>query len=268
MLYIFGDLHGIDNINYRFSKMNFKEGPSLTKNDYVIILGDFGIPWFFEEHPNYIKELRSIAELSKRKWTTLFIDGNHENFINLKKLPTETRFGSEVGVLADDIYHLKRGKIYNIDGRNIFTFGGAHSIDKHDRIEGVSWWKEEETNYKETEEALQNLSVVSNNVDLVLTHTISRREASNLLGIPKYMLEKCSVSKFFDLLEKEISYKAWFYGHFHREHFNNRLNQFCLYETYCKVDLETMTYELKLPYGEFTKTQNEEFIEFERKVLY
>lgn len=41
------------------------------------------------------------------------------------------------------IYHLMRGQVYNICNKSIFTFGGASSIDRNLRVDGVSWWKEE-----------------------------------------------------------------------------------------------------------------------------
>ena len=38
---------------------------------------------------------------------------------------------------------LKRGECYTIEGKTFFTFGGAYSIDRLLRKEGVSWWWQE-----------------------------------------------------------------------------------------------------------------------------
>ena len=43
MIYITGDTHGT--FNYRFSKKSFPEQEQMTKDDYLIILGDFGGIW-------------------------------------------------------------------------------------------------------------------------------------------------------------------------------------------------------------------------------
>lgn len=42
-----------------------------------------------------------------------------------------------------------RGQVYSLSGKTIFTFGGANSTDKEQRIEHISWWKEEYPNYQE-----------------------------------------------------------------------------------------------------------------------
>jgi hypothetical protein len=76
--------------------------------------------------------------LNERPWTTLVVDGNHDNHDRLNQLPVEEKFGGKVGVIADSIYHLKRGEIYQIQDKKILSFGGAESIDKLSRIEGIT----------------------------------------------------------------------------------------------------------------------------------
>ena len=44
---------------------------------------------------------------------------------------------------APNVIHLMCGEIYNIEGKKFFTFGGAVSYDKEQRIPNVSWWKQE-----------------------------------------------------------------------------------------------------------------------------
>ena len=43
MIYITGDTHG--EFKYRFNTENFPEQREMTKDDYVIICGDFGGVW-------------------------------------------------------------------------------------------------------------------------------------------------------------------------------------------------------------------------------
>ena len=44
MIYVTGDIHGGLDIN---SITEWEEGKTLNHNDYLIIAGDFGIPWNF-----------------------------------------------------------------------------------------------------------------------------------------------------------------------------------------------------------------------------
>ena len=74
MIFITGDIHGNIDINKLNSK-KFAEQKNLTKSDFVIIAGDFGLVWDESKECQYW-----IKWLSEKNFTTLFIDGNHENF--------------------------------------------------------------------------------------------------------------------------------------------------------------------------------------------
>jgi len=78
-IYITGDIHGEMQID-RLSSKNWSEGKELTKEDFLIICGDFGLIW--DNDPDSIrgrKEQYRIKWLNSKSWTTLFVDGNHEN---------------------------------------------------------------------------------------------------------------------------------------------------------------------------------------------
>ena len=89
--------------------------------------------------------------------TTLFIDGNHENFEQLNSYAVEQWNGGKVHIIEDNMIHLMRGQIFTIDGLKFFTFGGAYSIDKMSRAEGISWFPEEIPSREEYEEGWANL---------------------------------------------------------------------------------------------------------------
>ena len=165
MLYVTGDTHG----DLDFQKiLDWVGATKLNKdNDYLIILGDFGYVWE-NKRDNYEKE--KLDFISCLPFTTLFIDGNHENHSRLNAMRVVNFMGGKAHKVYDSIYHLMRGQVYNICNKSIFTFGGASSIDKHLRIEGISWWKEEEFNYIEANTAYENLNKVNWEVDYVLTH--------------------------------------------------------------------------------------------------
>ncbi len=81
MIYITGDLHGNPSKLDLFCEQ-IKQ--PLTRDDYVIILGDFGMVWAADAQYGYFSDTIRIHEFFEEKysWTTLFIDGNHENFIH------------------------------------------------------------------------------------------------------------------------------------------------------------------------------------------
>ena len=75
-IFITGDMHGDFSIS-KFDSSNFPEVEHLTKDDFVIVCGDFGLIW--EVNGSNEAENFMVEWLSNRKWTTLFVDGNHEN---------------------------------------------------------------------------------------------------------------------------------------------------------------------------------------------
>ena len=74
-IFLTGDTHGRFE---RFSAEAFPLGKELTKEDYVIILGDFGGIW--EQSESNKNENHWLTWLDEKPWTTLFIDGNPENY--------------------------------------------------------------------------------------------------------------------------------------------------------------------------------------------
>ena len=74
MIYACGDTHGSIHIN-KLNELKFPQQKNLTKDDYVIICGDFGLVWYDNGEDYWWREW-----LSKKNFTTLFVDGNHENF--------------------------------------------------------------------------------------------------------------------------------------------------------------------------------------------
>lgn len=77
MIYITGDCHS----DFRkFSADIFPEQKEMTKRDYMIICGDFGGIWYQEGSRHMREEKYWLDWLEEKPFTTLFVDGNHENF--------------------------------------------------------------------------------------------------------------------------------------------------------------------------------------------
>ena len=181
MIYITGDTHG----RHDFVKLLYfaDAHPELTKKDYVIIAGDFGGVW---SERGLETTLSMYAHLP---FTTLFVDGNHENFDMLGSYPVEIWNGGKVHKISQDIIHLMRGQVFEIEGKTFFTFGGATSIDKYLRIEGISWWPRNYPPMKNSTRALPILSgttirsTISSHIPAMKRHSGIRRSAS---GVSKW----------------------------------------------------------------------------------
>lgn len=207
MIYITGDTHGSLSIA-KLNDRNFPQQQYLSKNDYVIICGDFGLVWNNSE-----EELKWRKWLSNRTFTTLFIDGNHENFDLLYDYPIIEKFGGKVHQINDSIYHLCRGQVFNIDNKTFLTMGGARSVDKAFRQEYVSWWKQEVPNYDEYEEILYNVEKSHREVDYVLTHTAPL----HILKLINKDYELDGLTIFLWHLAENLKFKKWFFGHYHQD---------------------------------------------------
>ncbi len=208
MIYVTGDTHG--QIDF-FKLVVFAEkNRRLTKQDYVIIAGDFGAIWDTKTLQ------KNLDRYSKLPWTTLFVDGNHENFDMINSYPVETWNGGKVHKIREDIIHLMRGQVFEIEGKKIFTFGGATSIDRGMRILGTSWWKEEEPTVFDMDEAEKNLEAHDRTVDYVITHSCSEKM---LYRLPLFERpEKLNVridNAFLTNFERTVNFKWWYFGHYH-----------------------------------------------------
>ena len=217
MIYITGDTHRqIDN---RFLQLE-----DLTKNDYLIILGDFGGIW--NGNDKYF-----MPFLKNQNYNILFIDGNHENHKILNEYPIEMWNGGKIHRIENNIIHLMRGQIFNINNLSFFTFGGAYSIDKNIRTEFIDWWKEEEGNYEEMNEGLDNLSKYNNKVDYILTHAGPKTPIENYFKCLNKNFNGSLTESYLDEIYNSVDYKHWYCGHYHEntqlDWFNNNESKNC-----------------------------------------
>ncbi|EPY2271283.1 metallophosphoesterase family protein [Clostridium sporogenes] len=212
MIYITGDTHFPNDIE-KLNELNFPECKNLTKDDYVIICGDFGAIWNNSKQELYWREL-----LQNKPWTTLFIDGNHENFDLLYQFPVEEWHGGKVHKINNSIYHLMRGQVFNINGLKFWTMGGATSTDKENRIKNISWWEEEIPNSNEMTEGLDNLKKHNNEVDYILTHTCSSSILQDITEIYGFQPKpEENLNKYLKIIEEKFKFKKWYFGHFHED---------------------------------------------------
>ncbi len=229
MIYVTGDTHGDFQ---RFGMKIFPQQKNMMKSDYVIICGDFGAVW--DDSPS---ERYWLDWLHDKPFTTLFVDGNHENFDRLYALPVAEWHGGKVHYIRDSIIHLMRGQIYHIEDMTFFTMGGAQSHDIDDgildresptfhadkerlqkyggrfRINHESWWNEELPSDAEYAEALANLTASERRVNFIISHCCPTSLLPSLGKEPAPHPDK--LTNFFDTLKSRCTYDKWFFGHYH-----------------------------------------------------
>ena len=129
----------------------------------------------------------------------MFFFGNHDN-PNAKSYHRLSRFGYYKCIHQD---------------LDLFYIGGADSIDKQFRIEGLSWWKEEELNYSEAQECLDQYAIYFGEEEqektMVLSHDCPQFLANGLLGYhPSY------TRKLLDGIWHIQKPRLWVFGHHHK----------------------------------------------------
>jgi predicted phosphodiesterase len=167
-------------------------------NDLLIILGDLGIA-FTNTDEN--KRFDELILSSKKK--IAFLDGNHENFKYIYSFPEEDWCGGKIHRLTENIVHLERGYIYEIENKSFFVFGGCNSSQRW-RDKGL-WQPEEAPSKEELTRAYSNLEACGNKVDYVLMHKYENGRGTRT----EELLTLCSY------IDNSVEFKHFYAGHWH-----------------------------------------------------
>jgi hypothetical protein len=182
MIYYVGDIHGrVDDVA-AIDRAAIKAGVEV-----VVQVGDFGIRWS-KDCPitkYFMKKARQgrVGPI----WYTC--GGNHDNWqewarLQENQLYTEAFYpvgdirevaGAACAIdatktveLAPGCFYVVRGTTIDLDGKSHLFFGGAESIDKEMRVEGVSWYPEETPSAGEFQQFFD--SMVAAAPEIVITH--------------------------------------------------------------------------------------------------
>ena len=193
MIYLLSDQHGGEKVGDLKSYIQ-----NNNASDLLIILGDVGLK-FTDTKEN--KEFDEFLLSSKNK--IAIIDGNHENFRYLNSFKEEIWCGGVVNRITDNVVHLKRGYVYEIDGKTFFVFGGCKSSEKW-KEKGL-WQMEEMPTEEEILRAYKNLEKYNFKVDYILMHKYEKGESMPT----QELFELC---KFID---EKVEFKHFYAGHWH-----------------------------------------------------
>lgn len=182
MIWLLSDLHG---------ELDFAGWQNFTarqeQDDILILLGDVELQEAQREDNRQFTE--TILSSKKPIW---IVDGNHENFEWLNTFPEEDRNGGKVHRLAENVVHLQRGYVYNLDGRCCFVFGGtAATVADAD-----------------LERAYASLKKQGYQVDYILTHDYYKIPSQN---------RRNAFEELIAFLDEKVIFKRWYCGHHHRD---------------------------------------------------
>lgn len=199
-----GDWHG----NIGWVRTLAKSIPRLAPDIRTILqLGDWGM------------DPASDAVLIEAGIDRVYVTvGNHEVYGEITPL-LNAHPGHAVRV-SDITWILPRPARLTIGGRSVLSLGGATSVDKAWRREGVSWWPEEDI----TDEQVR-AAIAGGDADLMLTHESPDRTPvravqeilrTNPMGFPDDALfdslhSRRRVAKVWDLIHPELLA----HGHMH-----------------------------------------------------
>lgn len=170
----------------------------------IIVCGDFG---YWPDDPQGFCFLSYLNTFMKEKFTRqklYWVDGNHEDFNSIKKLPQ-----NEISEIpeVERCFYIPRGCVVEIDSRKIMGFGGAVSIDKQYRVVNESWFIEESI----TDEQINKLK--HDKVDILVTHdsplNILREDYKN---DTESTINREKIKKICDIVNPNIL----IHGHYHK----------------------------------------------------
>ncbi|MCR4793521.1 MAG: metallophosphoesterase [Lachnospiraceae bacterium] len=219
---ISGDIHGTIDID-KIIDFFAEHEDEYTADDYLIICGDVSACAFLDDEE--VKVRKILQELPV---TTLFIDGNHEHFGKLNSYAVIDWNGGKVHMITDKIIHLMRGQVFEVNSRKLFTFGGAYSIDKYRRREGISWFPEEIPTMEEYEEGWENLEKADFKVDYIFSHT-APGEVAAYMGYGEMSDDEAELRQYLQRVADNTEFTAWYFGHFHTDDVVND-TFYCLYD--------------------------------------
>lgn len=227
-VFITGDTHGDFT---RFKTDIFYEQKEMTKDDVVLICGDFGGVWDGSPKENYW-----LDWLEDKPFATAFVSGNHENYELLATFPVQEWHGGLAQFIRPSVIHLMRGQMFELCGKRFFTMGGASSHDIEDgilepddpafrqkfkrlnqqgalfRVNHQSWWAEELPSEAEYASARATLDKAGWETDYIITHCCPTSVQDVLSG---GMYQHDALTDFLEEIRQRCKFEYWFFGHYH-----------------------------------------------------
>jgi len=172
--------------------------------DIIIACGDFGY-W-----PKYNKTGKLLGfdtdDIKPQKTKIYWCDGNHEHHDLLDNLVKDKAEPIEI---KENVFFCPRGTILDINGENFLFMGGADSIDKHFRKQGIDWFPQEVIKQNDVYKIPSNVKI-----DVVISHTCPTMLLHEMVKYNPAKWKDCS-NDALQYVYDEYKPKKWFFGHWH-----------------------------------------------------
>jgi DNA repair exonuclease SbcCD nuclease subunit len=242
MLYFRGDIHGEVIGNFGLKRHPWMR--DLTEDDYLIILGDCGVPW---NKYTIKQDIYKLNWLNNQKYKTIFITGNHDNYDEIEAMPQINFFGGIArkvvykGYTFDNIVYIDKPTVINIENKKMLIIPGADShdiwdgiIDGYDknwrklakakqksgeyyfRVKHLTWWPQEAVQIDSAKEILDK----EKSFDMILTHECPSSQLR--YAIRKYAPTDGEI--FLEEVKQNTEFMVWLHGHMH-QYINSSLNK-------------------------------------------
>ncbi|NTW91314.1 MAG: hypothetical protein HGA35_05240, partial [Erysipelotrichaceae bacterium] len=166
MILITADCHG--DIDFRKLDNHAIKSAYERLPEYVIVAGDFGVPWSNNETNSQDIFMKKWYE--EKPYDIIVIPGNHENYARIEAMPREMYHGAWVHRYGKNIIFVEKNQIIEVEGKTFYCLGGADSTDKERRVLFQSWWPQEEATYADYTAMIEKIDNVKE-VDYIIAHT-------------------------------------------------------------------------------------------------
>lgn len=170
---IIGDIHGYHD---KYLKI-------VQKSEYTIQVGDFGFDW---------SVLNDIDPNNHK-----IIGGNHDNYDIVENFP----------------HYLGDYGTANVDGLDFFYIRGERSVDAHLRIEGRSWWRNEELDMTQGYAAVE--AYINAKPEIVISHGCPASVIPLVCTNHTKQYSPSRTSQMLDAMFNNHRPKLWIFGHHH-----------------------------------------------------
>jgi DNA repair exonuclease SbcCD nuclease subunit len=195
-----------------------------------IQVGDFGIG-FNDPEEEYNELVLLDTRLFETNSNLYVIRGNHDR----------PSFWESDSYKFNNIHFIKDDTIITIEGKTCYFAGGGISIDRTERIHGVSYWDNEKYVFNYVEDNFKDKKI-----DILFTHDVYT-VLSNLNFLESTPVrnwkirdqklnedlieQQNQIKKLYECVLKTNSKLKWYHGHYHRS-YTNYVNE----QTICCLD--------------------------------